>query len=148
MSLAERRATAVWSGDLPHGSGTVDGASGALSGLAVSWRARTEDPGGNTSPEELIAAAHASCYAMAFSNVLAGGGNAPERLEVTATCHLDRAGDGVKITLVELEVRGRVPGLDAEAFERAAHEGDAGCPVSNVLRGNAEIRVQATLEGG
>jgi osmotically inducible protein OsmC len=146
MSIMQRRATAVWQGDLSGGGGTVGAASGAFSDLAVSWRARTEHAGGDTSPEELIAAAHASCYAMAFSNVLAGGGNAPERLEVTATCHLDRAGAGVRISIVELAVRGRVAGLDAGAFERAAAEADSGCPVSNAVRGNVEIRVQARLE--
>ena len=147
MSMAERKATAVWEGDLPHGSGRVGGATGAFSDLPVSWRARAEEAGGDTSPEELIAAAHATCYSMAFSNVLAGGGNAPERLEVTATCHLDRAGEGVEITTVELDVRGRVPGLDADGFERAAREAEAACPVSNALRGNVEIHVRPALEG-
>ena len=148
MSMAKRSARAVWGGDLAGGSGTVGAGSGAFSDLAVSWSARTEQPDGLTSPEELIAAAHASCYAMACSNALASGGHAPERLEVTATCHLDQADPGVRISRVELDVSGRVPGLDASGFQRAAEEGERGCPVSNALRGDVEIELRARLEEG
>jgi lipoyl-dependent peroxiredoxin len=146
--MAESRAHAVWSGDLIGGSGTVTPDSGAFGELPVSWKARTERPDPKTSPEELIAAAHAACYAMALSVTLAGAGSPPERLEVSATVHFQVSDSGAAITLSELDVRGTVPGLDAERFQALAEQGEAGCPVSNALRGNVEIRLNATLVGG
>ena len=143
---AERRANVVWEGDLAQGSGTAAAGTGAFGGLGVSWPARTEEPDGNTSPEELIAAAHAACYAMALSGTLARGGTPPERLEIAATCSFEKVGDGFRITTMELDVRGRVPGLDAAAFEEAAEKADEGCPVSNALRGNVEITIMPRLE--
>ena len=148
MAQAERRADVVWEGNLLQGKGTIAAVtSGALGDLPVSWPARTEKPGGQTSPEELLAAAHASCYAMAFSNVLAQAGNPPERLEVSANVGLDpKAGGGVEVTFSNLTVRGRVPGIDQAAFEAAAREGEKGCPISNALRNNVTIGLEATLE--
>jgi lipoyl-dependent peroxiredoxin len=146
---AERRASVVWEGDLAHGSGTiVSSGSGALADLNVSWRARTESSDGSTSPEELIAAAHASCFSMALSNGLAQAGHAPDRLEVSAVCSFEKVGDGWKITTMELDVEGHVPGMDEAAFEDAAEEAKKGCPVSGALAGNVEITVRPRLAGG
>ena len=145
MATAERRAEVVWNGDLQSGSGTFDlASSGAWTGANVSFATRTENPNGNTSPEELIAAAHASCYAMALSNVLHEGGNDAEELRITATCVLDMG--SLKITTETLEVHGRVPGLDADGFQQAVEQADQVCPVTNALRGSADIQVNATLD--
>ena len=145
----ERKAEVVWSGDLASGSGTVTNVtSGALSNLAVSRPARTEEPGGKTSPEELIAAAHAACYAMAFSNTLAGAGHPPEQLNVSATVVFSpKSGGGFAVSDSRLVVRGRVPGLDQARFAELARQGEQGCPVSNALRNNVQIHLDATLEG-
>jgi lipoyl-dependent peroxiredoxin len=146
MASAQRRAQVVWEGDLAGGSGTVGSGSGALDGLPVSWPARTEEPGGKTSPEELIAAAHASCYAMALAHTLAQAGNPPQRLEVAAVTTLDQVDGAFKVVSSDLSVKGRVAGLDAAGFEEAARQGEQGCPVSNALRGNVEIGLEAALE--
>jgi osmotically inducible protein OsmC len=146
MANVERRAHVVWEGDLAGGNGTLTAdSSKTLEEAPVTWASRVERPDGKTSPEELIASAHASCYSMAFSHTLAEGGNAPERLEVEAVCTFDD--EALKITAVDLNVRGKVPGMTEEEFENAAHQADQGCPVSNALRGNVEIRVQTSLEG-
>lgn len=145
MPTAERRADVVWNGNLQSGSGTFDlASSGAWTGANVSFATRTEDPNGNTSPEELIAAAHASCFAMALSNVLAEGGNDAEELRVSATCVLDMG--SLKITTETLDVHGRVPGLDADGFQQAVEQADQVCPVTNALRGNVDVQVNATLD--
>lgn len=146
MALAERRADVVWTGTLTQGSGTITVGSGALSQLPVTWASRTERPDGKTSPEELIAAAHAACYSMALSNTLAQAGTPPEQLMVNAVCTLDRVESGLKITTVALDVRGNVPGLDQTGFEDAARKAELGCPVSNALRNNVQITVNAHLE--
>jgi lipoyl-dependent peroxiredoxin len=144
MATAERRADVVWRGDLFKGSGTFDlASSGAAQDLPVTWASRTEHHDGKTSPEELITAAHASCYAMALSNVLAQMGNEPEELNISAVCTFDI--DQVKVTKMVLDVRGRVPGLDAEGFQSAAEQGEQGCPISNALRGNVDIQLNASL---
>ncbi len=144
MATAERRANVVWKGDLMKGSGTFDlASSGAMTGAGISFATRTENPNGNTSPEELIAAAHASCYAMALSNTLAEQGNDPEELEVSATCALDMG--SLKITTEVLDVRGSVPGLDEEGFRSAAEQAEQACPVSNALRGNVDIQLNTSL---
>jgi len=144
MATAERRANVVWRGDLFKGSGTFDlASSGAAQDLPVTWASRTERHDGKTSPEELITAAHASCYAMALSNVLAQMGNEPEELNISAVCTFDV--DQVKVTKMVLDVRGRVPGLDAEEFQNAAEQGEQACPISNALRGNVDIQLHASL---
>jgi osmotically inducible protein OsmC len=144
MATAERRADVVWRGNLFRGSGTFDlASSGAATDLPVTWASRTEHHGGKTSPEELITAAHASCYAMALSNTLAQMGNEPEELKVSAVCTFDV--DQVKVTKMVLDVRGRVPGLDAEGFQSAAEQGEQACPISNALRGNVDIQLNASL---
>ena len=145
---AKRRARAVWEGTLLEGQGHLSTESTpVLSEQPVTWASRTEDPGGRTSPEELLAAAHAACYAMAFSAALARSGTPAERLEVTATCAFDKVGEGWGVTSMDLHVRGRVQGLDQAAFEDAARSGEEGCPISNAIRGNVEIHLSAELEG-
>lgn len=142
---AESTASAVWEGDLAHGGGRVEPGSGAFEEQEVTWASRTSRSAGKTSPEELIAAAHASCFAMAFSHALSEGGHAPERVEVSARATFDVEG-GPKITTMDLTVRGRVPGIDESAFQEAANAAKDGCPVSGALKGNVEIRLDATLE--
>lgn len=143
----QRRASAVWEGELRNGSGTItQTTSGALGNLPVSWAARTEEPNGKTSPEELVAAAHAACFSMALSAGLGRGGTPPERLDVSATVTLDNPGDGFRVVSSALEVRGRVPNLDQKGFQDAAEAAKEGCPISKALKGNVELSVQATLE--
>jgi lipoyl-dependent peroxiredoxin len=140
----DRKVEVTWQGDLMNGSGSVDSVtSGTFGGLDVSWTARTEEPNGKTSPEELIAAAHAACFSMAFSNVLAQAGHAPEQLNASATVTF-QPGEG--ITKSALEVVGRVPGMDASAFQQAAEQAKVNCPVSKALAGVPEISVTARLE--
>ncbi len=119
-----------------------DERSGAFGQLEVSWPARSEQPGGKTSPEELIAAAHATCFSMALSNGLAQEGHAPEELKTSATVTFE-PGEG--IISIALEVAGRVPGLDADAFQGAAKQAKENCPVSKALAGVPEISVDARL---
>jgi osmotically inducible protein OsmC len=144
--MAERRATAVWEGTLPEGRGTVSTGSGVLKDSPVTWASRVEQPEGKTSPEELLAAALAECYAMVLSHMLGQQGKTADRLEVTAACTVERQSGGLKITTITLDAKGRVPGMDQEAFARLAEEGERNCPVSNALRGNVQISVRAELE--
>jgi osmotically inducible protein OsmC len=145
---AIRRADVVWEGDLIHGKGTLNAStSKAFSTLPVTWASRTEAADGRTSPEELLAAAHASCFAMALSFGLANGGTPPERLEVSAQVTFDKVGDGFKVVSSALTVRGRVPGLDAAGFQKAAEGAKDGCPISGALKGNVALSVDAKLEG-
>jgi osmotically inducible protein OsmC len=144
MASAERTATTVWEGDLAHGNGTLSLTSGATGDLPVTWASRTERSAGKTSPEELIAAAHASCFSMALSHGLAESGNPPDRLEVSATVTLS-LDDGPKVTSSHITVRGTVPGLDADGFAQAAQGAADNCPVSGALKGNLEITVDAQL---
>jgi osmotically inducible protein OsmC len=147
MAGAERQATAQWRGDLMSGSGTVHlDSSNAAPALPVTWAARTQSSGGKTSPEELIAAAHAACYCMALSHGLAGAGNAPEQLDVRATSSFEKTDAGFRLTTMRLEIRGRVPGIDGAAFKEAAENARTGCPVSNALSNSVKIEVDATLE--
>lgn len=142
---AKRTAQAVWEGDLLRGKGTVKSTSGAFGALAVSWGARTEASGGLTSPEELLAAAHASCFSMALSAGLARMQKRPDKLEVTATATFDKVGDGYKVTAMDLAVVGKVPGISAADFEAAAKAASQGCPISGALKGNVPINLQAKL---
>jgi len=141
---AESKATTVWEGDLAHGRGTTSVGGGRLPEVEVTWQARTERTEGTTSPEELLAAAHTSCFCMALSNELAQAGNPPERLEASTTAEFV-PGEGVKSS--RFVVRGRVPGLDQEGFEQAARGAGDNCPISQALKGNVEISVEARLEG-
>jgi osmotically inducible protein OsmC len=145
----QSRAEVVWQGDLMHGSGTIESVgSGAFGGLPVSWASRAEQRDDKTSPEELLAAAHAACFSMALSHGLAQGGTTAEELRVRAVCTFDKVGDGFRITMMELDVDGRVPGLDAEGFEQAAEAAKEGCPVSQALAGNVEMTVRPRLQQG
>jgi osmotically inducible protein OsmC len=144
----ERRAHATWEGDLRSGSGRFDlESSGAVRGQEVTFASRFEDEaGGKTSPEELIAAAEATCFSMALANGLAQQGHAPTRLETDAVCTLDQRDAGFRITSLRLTVRGEVEGVDEDGFRTAAEEAKAGCPVSNAL-GGVDISVEAALAG-
>jgi len=144
MANVEREAHVVWEGDLAQGSGTLSEGSGVLQDAPVTFAARVQRPNGKTNPEELIAGAHATCYAMALSNTLAENGTAPDRLEVDAVCVLDD--EQLKITTMDLNVRGTVPGMSQEEFENAARQAEQMCPVSNALRNNVEIRLQTSLQ--
>ena len=147
MAMAERQARVQWEGSLQDGGGELEFASSGIGKYPVTWASRVQQPEGRTSPEELLAASHAACYAMAFSATLGRGGNDPERLDVTATVSLDpKEGGGVQVTSSALEVRGVVPGLDQARFQAAAEEAEQGCPISNALRNNLRITVKATLE--
>ena len=139
---AESKATTVWEGDLAHGRGTASPDSGAFPDVEVTWASRTERSAGKTSPEELLAAAHAACYCMALSNEL-GQENAPDRLEATATVTFE-PGEGVKSS--HMEVTGKIAGFDEERFAEAARAAGEGCPISGALKGNVDIGVDATLE--
>jgi osmotically inducible protein OsmC len=138
-------ATVAWSGGLADGSGTVDLASGAASGLPVSWPSRTEAPNGKTSPEELIAGAHAACYCMALSHEIAQAGGTPGSLDAQATCTFVVDDAGARIASMHLQVRGRVDGMDASGFAAAAEAAKAGCPVSAALADSVEITLDAAL---
>jgi len=147
MATAERQARVLWEGSLPDGSGELEFVSSGIGKYPVTWASRIEQPGGRTSPEELLAASHASCYAMAFAATLGRGGNPPQRLDVSATVSLDpREGGGFQVTSSALEVEGAVPGLDQAGFQAVAEQAEQACPISNALRNNVRITVKATLE--
>ncbi len=144
---AVRTATVTWQGDLNDGTGSVSsGSSETFLDLPVSWSARTEEPGGKTSPEELLAAAHASCYAMALSGGLARAGTPPEHLHVEAQVTFDKVGDAWTVVSSALTVLGHVPGATHESFTEAAEAAKDGCPISRALAGNVRLSVEATLE--
>jgi osmotically inducible protein OsmC len=139
----ERRAEVKWQGDLMGGSGVIERVgSGAFGPLDVTWASRAEDPSGRTSPEELIAAAHAACFSMALAGGLARSGNPPEELSTSATVTFV---PGTGITRSALEVEGKVPGLDENGFREAAEQAKEGCPVSQALKGNLELELDARL---
>lgn len=140
----EKTARATWDGDLMSGSGRVSTASGVLSEEGVSWSARAEDAEG-VSPEELIAAAHATCVSMALAHGLAEGGHAPTRLETEATATFDKTDAGFRLTTMKLAISGEVEGMDEAAFREAAEGAKENCPVSQALKGNVEISVEASL---
>jgi osmotically inducible protein OsmC len=144
---ATRTATVTWNGNLATGSGTVSaGTSQLFSDLPVSWAARTEAPAGQTSPEELLAAAHASCFSMQLSVGLDRAGTPPDHLHVSASVTFDKVGDAWTVTSSQLDVVGVVPGIDEAAFDAAAQAAKDGCPISRALSGNVELSVSATLE--
>jgi lipoyl-dependent peroxiredoxin len=144
--MVEKTATAHWSGTLTEGKGTVSTDTGVLSNSNVSWAARTNESKQQTSPEELMAAAHAACYAMAFSNYLTTNFSAPDSLDVTAKVGFGpKEGGGMKVTHSHLTVNGKVKDMDQSQFADAAKKAEAECPVSNAYRGNMEITVDARL---
>jgi osmotically inducible protein OsmC len=143
---ATRQAKAIWNGDLTKGSGAVSALSSRkFSDLPVSWAARTEAPEGRTSPEELLAASHASCFCMALSAGLAKAGTPPQRLETTATVTFDKIGDSWTVVSSALDVTGTVAGIDQATFTKAAEGARDGCPISRALKGNVALSVTARL---
>jgi lipoyl-dependent peroxiredoxin len=147
MTIAQRQAQVLWEGTLAGGAGVASSGTGAFE-LPVTWAARTEQPDGKTSPEELIAAAHASCFAMALALVLGENHVAPERLTVTAMCTLDEVDGAPRITGAELTVLARAASLDRPGLERSVAAAAELCPVSNALRGNVEITVRHEVDEG
>ena len=146
---AVRHAEVAWSGDLMSGSGMINYvSSGSISRLPVTWASRTEAHDGRTSPEELLAAAHASCFSMALSSRLAKAGTPATKLDVKATVTFDKVGDGWKVVSSALKVRGAVPGATAASFAEAAEGANDGCPISGALKGNVELSVEAELIEG
>jgi osmotically inducible protein OsmC len=146
MSIATRITQTTWHGPLASGTGSLGkGSSGALDDLEVTWAARTEQPGGRTSPEELMAAGHSSCFSMALALCLGQHGSPPKTLEVAATVTLDEVDGRPTITTSQLQVRAQVPGLDPAEFAGIVDEAAALCPVSRLFAG-AEITVEATLD--
>ncbi|HEY3209458.1 MAG TPA: OsmC family peroxiredoxin [Actinomycetota bacterium] len=143
--MATRTAKTLWKGTLTGGQGELTlESSGVLSGTQVSWASRTEEPRG-TSPEELLAGAQAACYAMALSNTLAEQGTPPDSLEISCTCAFEKRDAGFAVTTMDITARGAVPGLDEAGFQKAAETARGGCPISNAIRGNVEIRLTAQL---
>ena len=139
----KRKASAVWNGDLKSGNGTMSADSGVLKDTQYSFSTRFEN-GIGTNPEELIGAAHAGCFSMAFSGQLASAGMKPERIATTATVTLDKSDAGFTVTAVHLDVTAKVPGADKAAFETAANNAKAGCPISRLLK--ADVTMDAKLE--
>jgi osmotically inducible protein OsmC len=145
MAGLHRTAEAAWNGDLRTGNGRMASGSGVLEGVPYSFATRFQNEPG-TNPEELIAAAHAACFSMAFAATLGDKGYSPVRIETHATCTVSpQKGGGFRITKMRLVTRGQVPGLDEEAFKQIAVEAEQGCPVSNALRGGPMIELEATL---
>jgi osmotically inducible protein OsmC len=139
------RATAEWQGDLINGQGKTSVASGVFQGAGLSWKARTEGVARMTTPEELLAAAHASCFSMALSHALAQGGHPPKKLETSCVVEFGpKAGGGFEVRSSALEVKGWVPGLDAAGFEKAAEGAKTGCPISAALK--IPMSVKASLQ--
>jgi lipoyl-dependent peroxiredoxin len=141
----ERTANAVWEGDLMGGSGTVSTESGVIQNATVKWSSRADQADENTSPEELIAAAHATCVSMALAHGLAQSGTPPQRLETQATATFEQVGDAFRMTTMRLTIRGQVEGVDEETFRQAAEGAKENCPVSQALKDNVDISVDATV---
>lgn len=147
MPRIERQAQAVWEGNVARGAGTIAARSSSAFELPYSLASRIGQPEGKTSPEELVAAAHAACFAMSLASELAQLGSPPARLEVTATCVMDEVeGDGHQVVASQLRVRARVPGLGGDELRQAVEKADAGCPISTLIRASAEVTVEAALE--
>ena len=142
---AEHTASATWNGDLMSGSGTFSLGSGAATDVGLTWRARAEDASAGTSPEELIAAALASCFSMALAHGLAQAGTPAQRIETEAVATFDRTDEGFRVTTIRLSVRGRLDGADEAAFREAAQTAKENCPVSKALEGNVAIELDAAL---
>jgi lipoyl-dependent peroxiredoxin len=141
----ERTANAEWQGDLMGGSGTVSTESGVVRDATIKWSSRAEAADENTSPEELIAAAHASCVSMALAHELAQAGTPARRLESKATATFGQVGEGFRMTTMRLEIRGEVDGLDEDAFSKAAEDAKDNCPVSQALSDDVEVTLDASL---
>src|SRR5437764_9643330 len=145
MADIERNAEATWTGEIRRGAGRISTGSGVLRDSPYSFATRFEQAPG-TNPEELIAAAHAACYSMALAATLGRKGHQPQQVRTRAVCSLTPQAGGYKITRLRLETRGQVAGLDEATFRQLAQEAEAACPVSNALRGNVQIELDATLD--
>jgi len=146
MSKFKRKAGAIWDGDLKSGTGLISTESQALMEAPYNFGSRFEESGQGTNPEELIAAAHAGCYSMAFANTLKKEGYEPERVDTRAVCTIKALdAGGFEISRMALDVRGEVEGIDEETFQEIAQKADQGCPVSNLLREGLEIEIDARL---
>jgi osmotically inducible protein OsmC len=149
MPRIVREAEVAWEGTTARGSGVVSGVSSGAFALPVTLASRIADPQGKTSPEELLAAAHATCFVTSLGSELARAGTPPERLEVHCTITMDEVeGQGHRIVASAISARGAVPGADAASFAQAAEEADAGCPFSALIKGTATVTIEATLEEG
>lgn len=141
-------AEAVWEHDLLKGSGRIRFKSGAVPELPVTWASRSEASNGKTSPEELLAAAHAACYSMALSAALGRNGTPPDRLTVQAVASFDKVGDGWAVTAMELTVTANVPNIAKDKFDELARGAKEGCPISKAIKGNVDVRLTAQLQSG
>jgi osmotically inducible protein OsmC len=141
----ERTAKAVWEGDLFDGTGKVSTQSGVVKDATATWSSRAEQADENTSPEELIAAAHAACISMALANGLAQAGTTPTRLETQATATFDKTPDGFRMTTMRISIRGELEGLDEDGFRKAAEDAKENCPVTQALNESVEVSVDASL---
>ena len=149
MPRVQREANVTWTGNIARGGGTISAGTGAFDELPYSLATRIERPDGKTSPEELLAAAHAACFAMSVASELTSAGSPPEQLDVTATVTLDEVeGGSHRIVSSELLARARVTGIDAAAFQQLAEAASAGCPLTALIEGSANVTVDAQLEGG
>jgi osmotically inducible protein OsmC len=145
----QRGANVTWDGNLARGSGSIAAATGAFDDLPFSLASRVEQPAGKTSPEELLAAAHAACYAMSLAGELTIAGSAPQHLDVTATVTLDEVeGSSHRIVASDVVARARVPGIDETALQEVAKTASRGCPFSALVEASGRVTVKATLEGG
>ncbi len=141
----QRKASATWEGGLVDGKGSATLESSGIGSFDVSWPARSEQPGGLTSPEELVAAAHATCYAMALSHEIGQAGGTPQRLDTSATVTFGPVEGGFAVTNIDLTVRGQVEGMDEQSFLDAANAAKDGCPISKLFKGNTDITLDAAL---
>jgi len=149
LPRVQRQAGVTWEGNVARGRGTISAATGAFEALPYSLASRIERTEGKTSPEELLAAAHAACYAMSLANELAGAGSQPDHVQVQAIVTLDEVEDGShRIVQSDLLARARVKETDAETLQRAAEAANEGCTLSALIRASAVVTVNATLEGG
>lgn len=139
------KASAVWTGSLKEGKGTMSTATGVLNNANYSFATRFEGAHSGTTPEEMIAAAHASCYSMALGAVLGGSGLTPEKIETTAAVTLAKVGDGFQVTRIALTTTAKVPGASKQVFDKAAADAKVGCPISKLFANNTEIVLDATL---
>jgi lipoyl-dependent peroxiredoxin len=149
MPRVQREAQVTWQGNVARGNGAISGATGAFEQLPYSLATRVEKPDGKTSPEELLAAAHAACYAMSLAGELAKAGSAPEHLDVRAKVTLDQVEDGShRIVASELLARARVTGMTEAGLQEVAEAANKGCTLSALIEASAQVTVDATLEGG
>ena len=149
MPRVQREANASWDGNLARGSGSINAATGAFHDLPYSLASRVEHPAGKTSPEELLAAAHAACYAMSLAGELTNAGSAPEHLDVHATVTLDEVeGGSHRIVSSDVLARAQVVGIDESVLQKVAETANRGCPFSALIEASGRVTVKATLEGG